>query len=72
MPPTYGLEESRLAYHQFSSMCIIIKQVISMIKDWAATCETLHLPTTHLEDLYEFHHCVWTVVSVFVNMYCRV
>jgi hypothetical protein len=67
-PLTYKME-SQLLYCKFSLVQIVIEQVIGMIKDWAAAQETLHLPTTCVEELYDFHHHVWTVVSVFVNMY---
>jgi len=32
-------------------------------------CETLCLLTTNTEDLLDFHHKVWTVVAVFVNLF---
>ena len=59
-------EDQELA-QKFSSMWIIVEQAIANIKDWAATCETLHLPLIKTHNLYEYHHCVWTVVSVLVN-----
>lgn len=40
-----------------------IEQAITDVKDWAATHETLHLPMTSLQEVLDFHHQVWTVVS---------
>jgi len=70
-PPTYSAE-SQEAYQRFSSVRIIVEQVIGKIKDWAAARETLRLPTTNTADLLDFHHWVWTVVAVFVNLFCTV
>jgi len=70
-PPTYSAD-SQAAYQRFSSVRIIVEQVIEKIKDWATTCETLRLPTTSTADLLDFHYQVWTVVAVFVNLFCTV
>ncbi len=59
-------EDQELA-RKFSSVRIIVEQAIADIKDWAATRETLRLPSIKTHNLYEYHHRVWTVVSVLVN-----
>jgi len=66
--PTYSAE-SQAAYQRFSSVRIIVEQVIGKIKDWAAARETLRLPTTNTADLLDFHYRIWTVVAVFVNLF---
>jgi hypothetical protein len=54
-------------YHEHASLHIIVEQAIGEVKDWAAAQETIRCPPNNLENLKQFHHQVWTVVSVFIN-----
>jgi hypothetical protein len=54
-------------YREHASLRIIVEQAIGEVKDWAAARETIRMPPNNPENLKQFHHRVWTVVSVFVN-----
>ncbi|ELR15711.1 uncharacterized protein ACA1_378610 [Acanthamoeba castellanii str. Neff] len=70
-PPPY-IEETRAAYREFSRVRIVVEQSIGRVKNWAAARETLRLPTSRRDELYAFHHKVWTIISVLVNKYQRI
>jgi hypothetical protein len=54
-------------YREHASLHIIIEQAIGEVKDWAAAQETICMPPNNLENLKQFHHQVWTVISVSIN-----
>jgi hypothetical protein len=72
LTPLPYIEETRAAYREFSCMRIVVEQSIGRVKNWAAARETLRLPTSRHEELYAFHHKVWTIVSVLLNKYQRI
>lgn len=53
----------------FSSVRVLVENVIAKIKDWRAAKDRIRTAPTHLDHVLQQHQKIWTIVSVLVNDY---